>query len=71
PAAAASIQPVAPTGESKIGPLPDQDADADGGLLSGVVIAGVAALAVVLVVAGAVLIRRRRAHARRSHSGRA
>jgi methionine-rich copper-binding protein CopC len=70
-AAPASIQPVAPTGESKIGPLPDQDADADGGLLSGVVIAGVAALAVVLVVAGAVLIRRRRAHARRSHSGRA
>lgn len=72
PAAAASIEPVAPTGQATMAPaVPDQDEDADGGLLSGVVIAGVAALVVVLVVAGAVLVGRRRAHARRSHSGRA
>jgi methionine-rich copper-binding protein CopC len=70
-AAAASIEPVAPTGETTIGPVvSDQDADEGGGLLSGVVIAGVAALVVVLVVAGAVLVARRRAHARRSHVGR-
>ena len=73
-AAAASIEPVAPTGETKIGPVvsdQDADADADSGLLSGVVIAGVAALVVAGVIAGAVLIARRRAHARRSHLGRA
>lgn len=72
PAAAASIEPVAPTGQATMAPaVPDQDEDADGGLLSGVVIAGVAALVVAGVVAGAVLVGRRRAHARRSHSGRA
>jgi copper resistance protein C len=63
-AAAASIEPLAPGGESTIGPVgADLDADADGGPLSGVVIAGVAALVAAGAVAGAVLVRRRRAHA--------
>jgi methionine-rich copper-binding protein CopC len=67
---AASIGPVAPAAGAEIAPLvTDQDADGDDGYLSVVVVAGVAALVGVLVV-GAVLLRRRRAHVLRSRSTR-
>ncbi|WP_158274488.1 copper resistance CopC family protein [Cellulomonas sp. WB94] len=70
PAATASIAPVAPAGGAEIGPLvTDQDAD-DDGTLSGVVVAAVAAVVLVLVVAGTVLVRHRRARALRSRSAR-
>lgn len=68
---AASIGPVAPAAGAELAPLvTDQDADGDDGSLSAVVLAGLAALVGILVVVGAVLLRRRRAHVLRSSSTR-
>ena len=68
---AASIGPVAPVAGAELAPLvTDQDADGDDGSLSAVVLAGLAALVGILVVVGAVLLRRRRAHVLRSSSTR-
>jgi len=70
PNATSSITATAPAGGAEIEPVPGHAADGDDGTLSGVVVAAVSGLVLVLVVAGTVLVRRRRARAVRSRPTR-